>query len=170
MMGARFSHSKEAPARVSDPYSPSMHALSKLHQSGVSASNQQSSRSFLTASNRATQGLSNGSASYDEAVGGDALHFSEDAGENADNLVDGLASWFGEMAGGTLNTNLTPPKSTGPSMSEDEKSKLKHGLSTMEKLAGHERRTGGSSPANHRMSLPQPDYSQMLQPGINFTL
>lgn len=143
---------------MSEPYSQPMHALSKVQQTGFSSSVSGSSAGPSTASNRATGGY-NGSFSYDEEPVEDGYSaqdcFESPAG--ADSVVDGLASWFGGMAGPSGNIYQQQAPSSRSGLSDDEKALLKHGLSTMEKLAGEPRR---SSP-HDAMEPPQIRSSQV---------
>lgn len=139
---------------MSEPQTPTTQAVSHLRATGHSpapAGGQPVVSS--AASHRATRGLATGNANA-AAPQSDGFVASEDTftpSNGTGSMVDGLVSWFGNVAqqAGTTYKQAT----TRFNLTDDEKKQLKHGISTLEKLAGEDRRWNSNDLADNMQQL-----------------
>lgn len=139
---------------MSEPQTPPTQGISHLRATGNStAPTTGPSVSPSAASHRATQGLTSGNSNA-SAPQADGFVSSEDhftPSNGADSMVDGLFSWFGNAAqqAGTTYQQAT----TRFNLTDEEKKQLKHGISTLEKLAGEDRRWNSNDLADNMQQL-----------------
>lgn len=159
MMGTRNSPQGDAP-NLSEPTQKTQ-AVQRVGQANHSPSTPSVAPS--AAANRATGGASsNGNVNHQPARQ-DGFSRSEDGqAGGADSLTAGLASWLGgavESAQETVSQGvdrageLYRQATTRFNLTDDEKKQLKHGLSTLEKLAGDDRRWNSNDLADNMQQL-----------------
>ncbi|GMU58134.1 MAG: hypothetical protein AMXMBFR33_72800 [Candidatus Xenobia bacterium] len=116
------------------------------------------------AANRATGGASsNGNVNHQTASRQDGFSRSDEGqAGGADSLTAGLASWLGgavESAQESVSqgvdraSELYRQATSRFNLTDDEKKQLKHGLSTLEKLAGDDRRWNSNDLADNMQQL-----------------